>query len=843
MFAGRREEITQVAKALVDDRQAVVLAGPAGIGKSTLGRHVVDSTWTGQKPPDVWMTSGGLASLRWAPLLLYRRILGDKTREVPDLVAAQVLRLAPAGLLLDDLQWADDLSLEVTAALVGRVRLLATVRTGTPDADRTLAALDLVGFARIDLAPLDDRSSLDLVAAVHPHLDAAGREQIVRQAAGNPLLLRQLNVDEHAPPTLVRALHDRLDELPADVREAMWRLSILGRPAGPELLGAGASGLVDAGLATEVDGSFVVRHALLAEVVVHGLGEHAAALRRELADLVSPQERAFLLVPTGDRALIRAAALAGAADATNRGSVRAELWTLALDAAPEGDLDPELRLRTARLFSRVGQPDRALAVALGDGVEDLPPVERGSLRAAAAEAAWLLGQVEAFQVHIVAALDDLSGTGTVMEVQALAGSTLIDTRINFAGGPALDRARRAVALADEIGEGQAFARQRLAAVLQSVGDPSSIEVQRQALAEAVRTGDDFIELDAARGVVIASWLGESAQAALDQIEPVTRSRPVLDLEGHWFAFIAMAPFFAYLAGVQRAQIVERWRPMLEEQLLFRNRTFVRAAVGVALAEMGRHGEATAVLEGIDGHDADPQLRAVGVWSLAMAAWCAGRTDEVVEASTCAEALGIGDYPPVIRARLLADHVRCELGAELSSSEPRPMVAAWRAPPIEWRALAATASGDLDGALGRFDDAAEAWAPHDHSAMLRCRWAAGDLARRVGRDDAVERLSAVEQRAEQVGNVALASRARRSLRNTGTRRSSARGESVLGLTSREVEVLGRVGDGLTSAVIAAELQVSTATVDSLVRSAVQRLGVTNRRAAAAQLRAFRDRGGT
>ncbi|MEO6988498.1 MAG: LuxR C-terminal-related transcriptional regulator [Aquihabitans sp.] len=838
MFTGRREEITQVAKALADDRQAVVLAGPAGIGKSTLGRHVVDSTWTGHQPSGVWLTSGGLASLRWAPFILYRRILGDRVRDMPDLVAAQVLRLEPAGLLLDDLQWADDLSLEVTANLVGRLPLLVTVRTGDAEAERTLAALDLVGFHRIDLAPLDDESSRRLVQNVHPHLDAAEQARILRQAAGNPLLLGELAAGHHATPTLVRALQTRLGELPADVREAMCRLSVLGRPADTDLLGPGASGLVEAGLATDVNGQIEVRHALLAEVVVHELGDDATSIRMALADQVSPQEAAFLLVPTGDRARIRAAALRGANTAKS-GRVRAELWALAVDAAPEGDLDAVLRLDTARLFSRVGAPDRALDVCRPEGVDELPAVDRGSLRAASAEAYWLLGRVQEFQAAIEAALDDLAGTRTPMEVEALAGSTLIDTRINFAGGPALERAQAAVALAEEVGASRAFAMHRLAAVLQSVGDPTYVAVERQALAEATKDGDGFLELDAARAVVLASWMNESARAAIDQIEPLVAAGPSPDLEGHWLAFTAMAPFFAYLAGVSRAEIVDRWRPILQEQLMFRNRTFARAAVGVSLAELGRHGEASVVLERIGEDDSDPQLRAVGVWSMAMAAWCAGRSEEVVEAAATAEAIGIGDYPPVARARLLADYALRDLGEVSTSSEPRPMVPAWSASPIEWQALRADRRGEFDVAVQRFDEAAVAWAPHDHSAMLRCRWAAGDAARRAGRHDAADRLTALEHDAHQVGNLALASRVRRSLRDIGVHRSSARGATNMGLTAREVAVLERVGDGLTSVAIAAELHVSASTVDSLVRSAVQRLGAANRRSAAAQLRAMKD----
>ncbi|MGI8709892.1 MAG: LuxR C-terminal-related transcriptional regulator [Acidimicrobiales bacterium] len=80
---------------------------------------------------------------------------------------------------------------------------------------------------------------------------------------------------------------------------------------------------------------------------------------------------------------------------------------------------------------------------------------------------------------------------------------------------------------------------------------------------------------------------------------------------------------------------------------------------------------------------------------------------------------------------------------------------------------------------------------------------------------------------------LAARARRSLRAAGvaSRVSSAAGR--VGLTARE-EVLHLVGAGLTSADIALALGLEPSTVDSFVRSATARLGVSTRLAAAARL---------
>jgi DNA-binding NarL/FixJ family response regulator len=47
------------------------------------------------------------------------------------------------------------------------------------------------------------------------------------------------------------------------------------------------------------------------------------------------------------------------------------------------------------------------------------------------------------------------------------------------------------------------------------------------------------------------------------------------------------------------------------------------------------------------------------------------------------------------------------------------------------------------------------------------------------------------------------------------------------TDRELEVLGLVGDGLTTPAIAAELGIKTTTVESHVRSASRKLGARTR----------------
>ncbi len=53
------------------------------------------------------------------------------------------------------------------------------------------------------------------------------------------------------------------------------------------------------------------------------------------------------------------------------------------------------------------------------------------------------------------------------------------------------------------------------------------------------------------------------------------------------------------------------------------------------------------------------------------------------------------------------------------------------------------------------------------------------------------------------------------------------EHPAGLTSREVEVLGLVAEGMTSAQIASELVLSTRTVETHLTSIYHKLGVTSR----------------
>jgi DNA-binding NarL/FixJ family response regulator len=252
---GREREQEQLgawaAEALAGRGSLVLLAGEAGVGKTTLARQVLAGRGlevlegvavqggTAAFGPVVevlrsWLRSQGGGRLVEGPLAAHLALLlpelgpaapeGDRATlfEAVRLALAAIAGRRPAALFLDDLQWADDATLELLPALarsLGEQPLL------------------LVGAFRSDELPRGHP-----IRRMRGELRRAGH---LRQVTVEPLgaedtaalLERTLGA---VAPSLRRAVFDRTDGVPFFVQELASALAASGRlesgPSGLELL-------------------------------------------------------------------------------------------------------------------------------------------------------------------------------------------------------------------------------------------------------------------------------------------------------------------------------------------------------------------------------------------------------------------------------------------------------------------------------------------------------------------------------------------------------------------------------------------------------------------------------
>lgn len=834
-LTGRDEELRAVAAAVRPGGAGIVVAGPAGVGKTRLVREAL--VLADRRAAVLW--AQGSTAARTFPLGAFAGVLDVSSGDAAASVAHALTQLGrePVVLAVDDAHLLDDHSAIVLqrAALRHVAPVVITVRTGEPAPDPVTALWKDDHLPRIDLAPLDLMGTNGLVARV---LGGPVESDSVRRlwtlTEGSPLFLRHLLAGEVSSGRLAATSGLwRWDDAPAISLELTSLLE--------SQMGALASGVQD-----------VLDLVALAEPVA----------LMTLAALTSPDD----LEQAEQRGLIRVDGAVGRLAHPLYGEVRrATMGTLrarrlrgrvaeALDADPDpipravlaldSDLppDPTLFLRAAERATRL---------------YDLPLAER--LSRAAAET----GDPVARLVH-AAALSWLSrGEEAEEELLALAGHAppafTAMAHLHRSGNLLWTMAR------------PEEAREALAAAEAAGGAPLHVDAMALAVAAAasdldpiLRRGPELLRTelpDPLAAILVASAVTAAAavtgrtdlldEAAVvgglttDRVPDVIPGFGLVDLHvlGHRLvgtpargldAALRMQAAAADLPGPARlmglvvaghatlacgrvrealALLREAWAGLATSQHEFRFRC--RTLLATAWALTGDTEHASPLLDDIAAgqHPAygllAPDDLLARAWGAAAEGSPTRATEHAVSAAHLARDLGAQAY------EVLAWQTVAQLGA---GDEALPR-------------LTEVAGTGLRTQLAHAHARAVAEADGDALTELADAWEQlGDL---VASGDAAAQAAEMYRHAGRGGPAhAAAARARATAERSGARTPAlAAAIRPLPLSAREREIAELAARGLSNRAIAARLTVSVRTVEGHLYRAGQKLGVSERTALA------------
>ncbi len=900
-LVGREAELGAVETFLRSERPcALAIVGEPGIGKTTLWQVAVEQARARGARVLIARPTESEARLPFAGLADLLADVGEEfVAQLPDPqrvgLDAALLRAASeqppqrrvvgAGFLtlllalagesevvcgIDDLQWLDASSAAVVEFALRRlgeepVRGLFSVRA-TELARAPIPALERdLQIEHLELGPLS-------VAALHRVLtQELGRTfprptlvRIAQAAGGNPLyaieIARELgrhgdhNLSDRIPvpqslDALVRA---RVRALPTETREALLRAATLARPDTATIDPVDLAPAEEAGVVrVEVDGRIEFVHPLFASAVY--AAAPAARVRdahRAVADRArDPEERArhlALAAPGPDAGVVRELQEA-ARHARMRGSPdsAAELTRLALRLLPANDpAQPELQLELAEQLHLASDFPAARALL----AELRATLQPGDLRARA-----LLTLVEI----------DYWRSGES------AATTLAEEALADARDPILKaRCHAAVALyagTVDLPKAAASAREALA-LLESVRDPDPGLVA-SALSARVRAdlflGDGFDRETAMRALALE-----------ENGPPATVDTRVVFKLGQWLRYIDD------LDGA-RAHLVQAEQQAREEgdESSLANILLNRVIVATWAGDLAGAAELAERMADAFGQHGGVGPEAGDLWRAYVDAY-AGRVDSVREAAAKAD-----PGEPMVTAIWSRCLGLAELAAGETVSADRHLAeaiqvferVAFREPAI-WRVdgdaiEAALAVGELDRAqalLARFEErASRSRIPWSLAVSARCRGlmlaAQGELDAAA---DALQRALAEHERCpmpfERARTLLVHGRLQRRMKrkrqarlsleearelfaDEGAETWAARVDEELGrvavrrapeeLSPTELQIARLAADGLTNQAIAEQVFVSVKTVESNLKRAYGKLGISSR----AQLARALDRG--
>lgn len=836
----RDDELALLSAMLRDDGgQLLLIEGEAGTGKTELLRAAVADA-----PGDISVLVGTCEPLEipaaFSPLFEVLHTipdaLADEVRSGTDGLAVysaflDLLRTQRTLLVIDDVQWADPATVGLLRYLGRRIgdtpsvlviAFRPAVRGGDEDIADLLAELGRRG-TRLESGALS-------LGGVRVLADGSGLDPatVLRRTGGNPLFVSEVvrHPDDEVPASIEQAVASRVRRLSNDAQRLVETISLC--PDGLDVntaLGLGAGDQLDEAIERsllQVDGDRVrFRHDLIRSSILRSLPPlRQRELHHELASALEPQATtprdishlAFHFAGAGEgrRAIDYSRRSARDAIAADAHRTAADNLARALEfrdlMAPE-ELDDTLRSAADELIL-VGRFEEAIRAA-----EDRLPLARNDIDRAAVLVQLGHCRIRAgdYDRGVALAADSLA----LVPPSDRSGAALAERLLGAAAmgachwESAIDHHRTSAALAHDAGdvEGEALSLTYAGTSMQVIGDPGGCELIEQ----AVRLG-----LDHGLHDVTAMSLNNFANALLGEFR-LDEARTAFERGIEYCAtrqldswHMGMLPTLALVelrAGEPRSA-----RRLLAERVAGPGSPgSEREAAGVVLRlDMRSTGKGDddleRAIEELNDSDLHHFDRVDVLPQVAEAGWLGACDGDVARASLTAAYSAPG---------FLEDPWACGQAAFWAIRLEHPLPPATVAGPFGLEA-----SGVIERAAAEW---VERGCPYE-AALTRARLLEPPI------DDIARVLL-------DLGAPAALAAVRRDLRDRGIdARSTPEREHPSGLTPRQLEVLGLLGEGLSNAEIGERLYISRKTAGHHVSAILAATGTTSRGQAVALARA-------
>jgi DNA-binding CsgD family transcriptional regulator len=826
----------------------VFLGGEAGIGKTVVLRRfremvqggavvlqgACDPVSTPRPLAPFLDVAGQLHRPEWLDLL---ESPGQRDRVFRAFLAELAGERKPLVVILEDLHWADDATLDLLRFLGRRMEGTRALLVGTYREEEVgdrhplrvvlgdLATAECVG--RLRLEPLSPAAVATLAAG-----SALDADELYRQTGGNPFFVTEVlaSAGDRIPATVRDAVLARAARLPEAGRMVLDAAAVIGYRVEPALLEAlagpaagGVEACLDLGMLQATPDWLVFSHELAREAVLTALPpQRKRALHRSVLDALAAFPGATDLA-----ALAHHAEGAGDTEAVLRYAPEAARRAASLNAHREAAAQYRRALRFASGLPPEERSEMLIAFSLASATSDqfeeaiwadhqLIELWRGA--GDRVQEGWSLNFLSGCLISVGRFAEAEEANRAAIEVLEAhpPGKELARAYASAAGmrrqrgdlDAAVEYGRKSLAIAEssESTEARIVAHLSLGAALMRHSPGESAHHLDRALALAIAEPEFQAAIHNLMGSLALERmeLEEAARHFVEGVSLATRNQleaTRLTLLG-WLAMVDL-----YRGRWGDSEEAAR-RVLSDARTVAVPRIIGAVALGRVLSRMGDPGASEPLDRALDLAVAEGVLQRIGALRSARAehAWLAGDLERARQEAGAVLDLALDQREPWIAGELLFWLARSGGGREAPDWIAAPFALQlrgdWRGAAVEWKRL------------GCPYEAAQALAE------------SGDP----------EHLASAAAELERLGATALLRIVQRRLRQAGVRgiprgpRSTTLANPAH-LTARELEILNLLAEGLRNTEIAARLFVSPKTVDHHVSSILAKLGVRTRTEAA------------